>query len=295
MKRWTKVCLIAAAVLFSVGVGCILTSVGLGLTSETAKDTARRYLKGFHTYIDWDDIDWFTDMDENDWDDDVAEKEIEGGKTMEYAVSDIDSLEMDLKKAYVKILPAAEEQKDKMIIKIDQKSEGRLTAKQQGRTLELECETSGKKNGPAYMEIYLPEHIQWNKIDLSLGAGKLESTVALAADLTALEVGGGTVSIPSIKTKYLEAEIGAGQLNMDFVDADETKIEVGAGAVRAGMAGSKDQYQSAIEVAAGQVNFGDETYSGLANSHKNSSKDAIRKIQIDVAAGEVTVTFQEEI
>ena len=305
MRRWTKGCLIFAAIIFAVGIGCLLVAFGMGVPSQQAKSTVEKYVNYFDFFGVFRDSDWLDELDSmSDIDDidDIKEyfnnnhgNDMDEANVYEYSVSDVDSLEMEFKKADVRILPA--ETEDKITVKVDKASVSRFKEKCKNKTLELEYTTSRTNKHTAGVEIYLPQGVQWKKAELQLGAGTIDiqNPAGLYADSIELEIGGGVLYADYIQGKKLDVELGAGQMELDYVDMENIDIEVAAGEAKVCLAGTKELYQSEIEVAAGEVKYGDETYSGLVNERKNHPKDAVKKISVQCAAGEVKITFKEEI
>lgn len=121
------------------------------------------------------------------------------------------------------------------------------------------------KNGKIYMD--------GNKLSIACDYEKDQTMVILVPE--------------DIKLDELELELGAGRVQIDDVAFDVLEAEVGAGELVVNVRGTIDDYRYDIGCGLGEVQIGDETYSGtnLSKSHEKSTK----YISIDCGVGRVEI------
>ena len=290
MRRWIKGTLITVVILLAIGLISLFCALGMGATSGSAHQTLSKYW----SFLDSGKFHWGDDGGFH-WGDDGNDTDITNGNTYEFQASELRKMDLEVAKAKCRIYPAQKGEEDKIKIVIDRDSIHHFEVSDEDETLKLECRDSHGWRHTARIEIYLPDHIQWEKVTLSAGAGQLTSTQTLYTDEMKLEVGASDVKLDQVKAEKFKAEIGAGQVEIPYLDAQDIKLEADAGKAQLGLPGDKKQYRTNISCAAGEVKFGDETYAGLANSHSNNPKDAVRDIKLECAAGSIIITFKEAV
>lgn len=285
MKKWVKGLLITAAVILVIGFGFLGAAFCTGFTSQAARETFHKY-SGY--FSDWDFV-WDDDDDETEGSVDMT-----GVKEYTFSPQEIHSLELEVKKAHVKILPAEKEMEEKIVVQVSEKGRNDLEVRQEEGVLTIDYEPVFQKNQKVLL-LYFPKDVQWDEFSLSLGAGKLECETDINANEFDLSIGAGQMTIGSVKTDEFDCEVGAGEGRIEYLDASKIQMEIGAGSFHATLAGSREDYITNFDVAAGSIQYGTEKYSGLANTHTYHPKDGTRVLEIECAAGETTIQFKEEI
>lgn len=158
--------------------------------------------------------------------------------------------------------------------------------------------------------LYMPKDRFLESVELELGAGQVTLDGINAGEVS-LEVGAGQIFVHNIRVKELEVSVGAGQVEFRGVDVDELNAEIGLGEL-AGVAdvqksaelecamgnmeltlmGSQQDFNYQLEVAAGNIEVGRNSYSGLAHEqkiHNGADKD----ISIECSMGNITILFEE--
>ena len=159
--------------------------------------------------------------------------------------------------------------------------------------------------------LYIPEEALLSVVELELGAGQVVID-DLNAAVVSLEVGAGQIQARNIQTGKLEISVGAGQIELPGMKVDELKAEIGMGElVGSGsinksadlecsmgnleltVTGSQRDFNYWLEVAAGNLDLGNDSYSGLATEQKILSPVAVKTMNIECAMGNVTINFEE--
>lgn len=180
-----------------------------------------------------------------------------------------------------------------------------LTAVNSGINLNLGNITDRK------LILYIPEEALLSKVNVELGAGQVIID-GLNAATVSLEVGAGQIQAKNIQAGELEISVGAGQVELPGMKVDELKVEIGMGElVGSGsidksadlecsmgnleltLTGSQKDFNYQLEVAAGNLDLGSNSYSGLATKQKILSPIAVKTMDIECSMGNVTISFEE--
>ena len=159
------------------------------------------------------------------------------------------------------------------------------------------------------INLYLPDDYRFEEVDMEVGAGQLMFT-DLRSEEISLEVGAGHIDICGIQTKNLDVSVGAGYMNLDQMDVTEMDVEVGLGEftafgrigreadiecsmgnVELELEGNERDYNYDLENSMGNVNLGNENFSGLSQE-RYIDNGADKNINIECSMGNITVYFQ---
>lgn len=318
MKKFMKFCAIMAAILLVLGAALAFIA-GTFRGREVISDVVNSVTRG-RVHVDWSgwNLPWgvtirddgFFNLDTSNVYDkdyeiyrgDVTEHEVGGefdqldielgGYIFETAVSPDDSFylttnNVDKFQCYVK------------------KGVLHLTAVNSGINISLGNITDRK------LTLYVPEGVMFSKVDVELGAGQVIID-GLNAAVVSLDVGAGQIQAKNIQAGELEISVGAGQVELPGMKVDELKVEIGMGElVGSGsidksadlecsmgnleltLAGSQKDFNYQLEVAAGNLDLGSNSYSGLATEQKIQNPTAVKTMDIECAMGNVTISFEE--
>lgn len=158
--------------------------------------------------------------------------------------------------------------------------------------------------------LYVPEGYHYEDVNIDLGAGSMEFE-GMDADRISLGVGAGQITATGLKTADLKTGVGAGRIELRDVDAGNLKVEVGMGEISAEgnisgsaevscamgnvelmLAGSQNDFNYQIVGALGNIDLGQEHYSGLAMS-KEIDNGSARDMKVECEAGNITIKFTE--
>lgn len=161
------------------------------------------------------------------------------------------------------------------------------------------------------LTLYIPEGKTLSEVEVELGAGQVIID-DLNAAVVSLEVGAGQIQAKNIQTGKLEISVGAGQVEIPGMKVDELKAEIGMGELMGSgsiyksadlecymgnleltLAGSQRDFNYELEVSAGNLELGNDRYSGLAQKQTILSPVAVKTMDIECAMGNVTITFEE--
>ena len=136
------------------------------------------------------------------------------------------------------------------------------------------------------------------KIDLSAGAGNILGTTvckSLKIDLSAgkvtvdkvecagsveIDLSAGQVDIDEAQCNRMDIDLSAGTVDIDRLTCPKINIDLSAGTVKLDVVGQQPEYTIAVDKSAGSCNV----------SNQKGTEDN-KKIDIDLSAGSVTVTF----
>lgn len=158
--------------------------------------------------------------------------------------------------------------------------------------------------------LYIPEGQYFEKVELELGAGQVTFDKLNAGEVT-LEVGAGQIIARNIWARDLGVSVGAGQIELsemhvDVLDAEigmgelvgngsiqkRAKLECSMGNMELTLAGRQQDFNYRLEVSAGNLTLGPNSYSGLGRE-KGIENGADKDMDIDCSMGNVTILFKE--
>lgn len=175
--------------------------------------------------------------------------------------------------------------------------------------LYLKALRNGINNDKTKIYLYIPE-ADYEKADISLGAGTLMLENEFRADDVNVAVGAGEMIVENIICKDLDVNVGAGEFVGKSVSVfDDTKLKAGAGHIeingtagenldiRCSMGGielsldnDETDFNYEIECVAGSVEIGAKKFTALSGEKKIDNQ-ASGEIDIDCSMGSVTLDF----
>lgn len=160
------------------------------------------------------------------------------------------------------------------------------------------------------VEIYLPSDMEFEDMTFAIGGGQLDADGIHAKTVT-LEVGAGEANVEDIHAESLDANVGAGEIEIENTHISEKMVvNVGMGSAIIGgwidsdmdlrcgmgdlevdtMGNSYADYNYNLKCAAGNVDLGHDSYSGVSVS-KHIENGSDKTIDIDCGMGNVSVEF----
>lgn len=322
MKKFMKGCAIVAFVMIMLGlVMAIVAGTRRGsaaITEVVERVTGRR----IHINLGWGsfpfgifvDDDWFEDRDWN------------------YELDDIGIFDSDydvLKGELATIYPDTDAEIKELVIQLGGCSfETRIsdTGEFYVKTRGMDKVQVYEKNGELHIKslnthvkltssfgkviLYVPEGYYYEEVEIELGAGEMTFD-DLNADEISLEVGAGVIRCKRIYAQELKASVGMGQIELSKMDVDKLEAEVGMGEfVGSGVVGksaklecsmgnvelildgSSKDYNYKLEAAAGNVDIGRDSFSGLA-TERRIDNNAEKMLEIECSMGNISVQFTE--
>ena len=285
MKKFTKAILILSLLLFLAGGGCLIAGCIMGITSGDLMNALKQL-----PFIDFGNQLIITE------DNTIRIPSFEDGNlaaenTWKYQKEEVQNIRLEIASANVTIHTSEDDW-----IYVTASDSSRINTELRNGTLIIEKDAGVLGNDDGRVDIYLPLNWKFNRFELQAGAGSIEIDCPVQADIFKVEAGASAVSAyNTITAGEVDIDLGAGKASFEFVDAEIIQISNGAGQTEIGLAGQKENYHVTIDSAAGSVQYGAETFSGVANTYSDQPKDADRSIEIESALGEVIVRFKEVI
>lgn len=141
--------------------------------------------------------------------------------------------------------------------------------------------------------LYVPLDFYFEEAKISLGAGAVSGSCPWKVGELELELAAGEITLSNVESATLNAEVGAGVLDYEGCISKEANVECGMGEVLVKLDDAQTDYNYDVEVAAGDVTIGSESFSGIAGERKIDN-NAAKKIDIECAMGSVEVTFTDK-
>lgn len=254
MKKFTKIALILAVILLSVGLVSVIGSFAMGLTWESLEDMMDEGKFNF----DFSDDDGQLNVDINEANGDTVQE-------------DFHSLDVEIGYGLLEIKYGDVEK-----LQIKQKNVDKYRCYVEEGALHIEGNLKAKvniSNHDGEITIVIPKNMVFQEVDLEVGAGKAD--------------------VASLKANEVDIELGAGEINVTGLDTKKFDAKTGAGKLNAKLVGKQTDYSYELECGIGQLKIGDSSYSGLNTEQKISNQGADRFADIECGIGEVIIKFQE--
>jgi hypothetical protein len=132
--------------------------------------------------------------------------------------------------------------------------------------------------------------IKADKLETELGASELYLKDIEVSQLS-IEVGMGQVEASQVICEDADFEVGMGECDYEGTITGNLTVECGMGNVELSLTGSETDHNYEIDCAAGNVKIGSFSLVSLA-SERVINNNAASKFDIECSMGEVTITFQ---
>ena len=121
--------------------------------------------------------------------------------------------------------------------------------------------------------VNLDDNFYAKKMEVSVAAGEFTNDSTITAEKAELTVGTGNIDLENLKVQNLEADCGIGNIDL-------------------GIDGKEKDYDYEISCAAGAIDIGDSSFSGLGHEKKISNPGSSGKMTFDCGVGNITVDFE---
>lgn len=160
------------------------------------------------------------------------------------------------------------------------------------------------------VEIYIPDDIVLDSMELNMGAGTMECNDIriqhldvnigagegifnnVEATSTKFKVGAGEGETRNAKFTDCDLKVGMGNIDIEGSVAGNLNVDCGLGNTELELANSYSDFNYTVKVGAGNVEIGKEQYSGMGNNI-NLDNDADSMMNIKCGMGNVSVDFME--
>lgn len=140
--------------------------------------------------------------------------------------------------------------------------------------------------------LLIPADFYFEEAKLSLGTGTVSGSCPWEVGRLDIELAAGEIILSGMETEFLNAEVGAGALTYEGSISGEAEVECGMGDVTLQLDDSQTDYNYEVEMAAGNVTIGSESFGGIAGE-RNINNNAARNIKVECAMGNVEITFAD--
>ncbi|MFP3155247.1 DUF4097 domain-containing protein [Lachnospiraceae bacterium ZAX-1] len=315
MKNFTRICLIISLVAIIIGFTSCAAGVGLGFS--------------FNSFQRLIENDWFTFnigyIGESFYEeDDLENTSVRGGDNWiqnetAYDAEKVKSFDLEINGGKIVI---EETQDEEIGVEVEYRSifgsfTRNIKSELDNHTLKI-CDTNKRKwirQKNAYVTIRVPEGIQFNRIDMEIGAGVIQLDTSLHAkdihievgageliskkvQLTAdkslnLSVGTGNVSLYHAAANKMKIHNGVGETKVKEATAQKISINNGVGNVDIRVSGKESDYSYKISAGIGGVEVGDGNHFGFG-ADKVIKNDASNDVEIESGIGAVKLSFSSD-
>ena len=300
MKKIVKWSLIIGVIICLLGVGMITAGAMMGGSEGVVS-----YLGSSHSgrwYHGWYD-DWYEDgqyQENRRISEDSSNQQLDEVMTYE----NISELEIESAIGTIKLVEESREDPNDQALKVARyQAEGVSRSYYEIRQdkEELKIEFRGRARNVRWedvesLTIYVPEGYRFRKVDVETSAGSFYAE-ALYGDEVELSLRAGEIIIERGEITDLDVECAAGSLDCKALVSRLADIECQAGSVEIWLADAKDQYNYELDCKTGTITLQDEEeerYTGLWQK-KYIDHRAANKIDLECAAGEITVNFPDSV
>lgn len=281
MKKFTKVCLIIAAVLGGAGLLlCGIASVmgGYGMIRQMADNGELNHGKWHirRTGIYYGDDSYDRDEDERN----------------EYEAEKIKNLDIDIDAANV--LFTEGEQTDVIVVTLYNCRKSCYEGTVEGDTLYIEYESKHDiYNGNTDMKIVVafPAGMNFDEIDIDMGAANVVADEFHVKELLDVTVGAGNLEIADGSYKNIKLSCGMGNVDMQGTVSGDVNVECGMGNMNVRLEGNPDAYDYELSCGVGEMVVNGVKYSGIAGDHQIKNDGASGTIDIECGMGSVNFTI----
>ena len=320
MKKFTKICMILAAVIAGAGILLCISSVLLGTDIKTV---CRMAQNGELDYGSWnirpDGIyfgtdDRKTENRENPENPEIVEG-IEGdGTSLSYVAADISNLTVSVDAAKLLI----QESRDAGLVTVElirgdledyscTLEEGTLSiiydndAKLvlNGRSPEIVVKLPADmyldqitlETGAAAIQIALPG-IHCRTLKGDIGAGSLQAEYIEVEKGMELIIGAGEVDVEDGSYGSLKLECGIGSLEIDGRLYGDLTAECGVGSISLDLLGKESDYNYELSCGLGEIEIGEASYSNMGGSKTITNPGAVGTITLDCGLGSIELDLE---
>lgn len=294
MKKFTKIMLIVAGAMASVGVTCMVIAFVMGLTT----DGLIQMVQDGKFAFDMTDVIVLKQAEITTEekvqviaDEEVGEKSDEWN---DYFGEECNAIDLEFAAGTLEIYYDDVEE-----IQIQHKNIDHIKAEVKNGVLKIgeELEISINDVEDRSLVVIIPNEMSFDAVDLEIGASLADIDGLNAKDIS-ITIGAGQASISNITADNMELEVGAGEATVANLSVEKMDVEVGMGQVDLGLYGAQTDYDYNVECGMGNVVVGNYSYGGLGvehhtQSHHAQNHHASKLLNVECGMGEVHVKFMQ--
>lgn len=289
MKKFTKVMLIIAGVLATIGVICMLTAFCMGLTTEhfvkLIQDGRFSFDEG-DLHISFDD-DWKDELDSEV----LSTEELDGETNIGEITEACSAMDIEFGAGILEI-----RYEDVEYIQVQQTNIPKLKVSVKNDTLVIgegtDIHVDLDDIEDRSLTIIIPNDMEFEEVELEIGASKADIQNILA-DHIRIVVGAGKADVSNITAEQFELEVGAGQATAIKMDVEKIDVEAGVGQVDIELNGVQEEYNYKVECGVGNIVVGKSSYSGLGSEDEVKFEGATKEINVECGIGKVEIRFHD--
>ena len=318
MKKFTKICLILAAVAAGLGIIGVIAGMALGATPDEfldiARDESRQYMKVEEHFVEIHREETAkpdgTESEGNKASEEGTEskdgkkpqKETPDSDTQTYdreipdslAFGNADTVDFELELGAGEINLYLYEGEQILLSCKDLNDISKyMNIETDGKTVSIEDTRTYYVEGWE-LEVYLPNRT-FRDIDLELGAAEVYMEALNAEEIT-LELGAGTLKADRIVAgRSADLNVGAGEMTISSLEGNDLDLDCGIGTLKLTLQGKEADYTYMLDCGAGTIQLGASTYSGLGRETRvDGGSGAAKYVDVDCGIGEISIAFEEE-
>ena len=143
-------------------------------------------------------------------------------------------------------------------------------------------------------DIYVDTPLTAEEINITVKAGECDVSEKLAANKRFwADVGAGQMDLEEVESPRVELKTGVGEISAEEVIADDIYLNCGVGSIDLEAYGTEQDYSYEVNCGVGEVEIGDNSFSGLGNKRKIKNPGG-KNMEIDCGVGNVEVCFSED-
>lgn len=270
MKKFTKVCLILAAILAGAGLIICIVGFAMGASSGEFWTTLKNTEGVYHFWGDYeyDGTEWKNAQETQD----------------SFPADSVTKLEIELQYGEIRF----EKSSTNEIVVLVEKNNGKFTATMEGGTLKLKDTRKNQIGNAGYVvTVQIPEDKEFTEIDIENNAGTVNGEdILLKAGTIDVNVDAGEAYFGEMTAGEVELKTGAGDTRIEKLDAGILKADCGVGNMEITLTDSENAYNYSVQCGVGDIRINNNHYSSFGGK-KNIDNGATKRVELDCGVGNI--------
>lgn len=289
MRRFSRILLKTALILGISGVGLSIGGIAMGATI-TGIDLSKYALK--NSFKKAAASAWMESRDswEEDWDEIAQLEPVQTEQDKEIFETDPTSaLELSLSAGKLRFQSC---DGDKIRIEVSGAKKEKVRIGTEDNSLILE--TTGRVQDREITVNY-PKDMRFKETSIEVAAGTVTMCDKFRTDELEVSVAAGefTNTEKISVANDITIEVGTGNVELSDLDVDNLEADCGIGNIDLDISGRETDYNYEISCAAGNIDIGGSSYSGIGHDRNITNPNARGDMELNCGVGNITVTFAE--
>jgi len=147
-----------------------------------------------------------------------------------------------------------------------------------------------QKNESSVLKIYVPRGLKFERVEMELGAGSIHID-QMSAKVVDISIEAGKYVADNIYADKLEIDLGAGDIQLKSCVLGDTQIDCAAGNLEMLIKGQTTDFNYKIQCVAGNIQVGEEKYSGI-NEEKEIDNMAAKTMDLECVVGNIIIAYE---